>query len=496
MSGSTKIGKMLHLDQLEALTEFSISASERNVANWTVYSTCPRESFLSIEGDGIFSTIDFGDPNGLATTFTVSNTGDDTLHWNTSGVPSEVTVSPSSGVLAPGAQEVVQMSVVTASLPAGRYLHKPFFYNEASVGQGMPDDEFGNTYKTIDITVNGAMNDTPIITSLISPAGGQVAIDWDFTSSGSDPFVGFQIYATQTPTDPDTYRLVYTTDIHDRQAVISGFTPGATYSFDMRVYSNDGARPGPFSNKVTVQVAGNPPSFIPSALNDTGITWGGDYSSGNNTSCTGVEIGAQDCSHGRDATYNDDSDGHAGFSYTKLDSNGVPLTNQNADYATTPWACVRDNVTGLIWEVKTNDGGLHDKDDRYNWYNTDPATNGGADGYADDDGDVCYGYNSGDSATFCNTEAYVNRVNAAGWCGASDWRMPTRKELEGLVTYDRSSPAIDLDYFPNAVSSSVWSGSPYAGHASNAWYVSFNYGNSSYFYRGGNLYVRLVRGGQ
>lgn len=119
--------------------------------------------------------------------------------------------------------------------------------------------------------------------------------------------------------------------------------------------------------------------------------------------------------------------------------------------------------------MKTDDGGLHDKDDEYTWYNTDPATNGGADGYADLE-NSCYGYNTVDSSIFCNTEAYVNRVNAAGWCGASDWRMPTRKELESIVAYDLVSPAIDTEYFPNAVSSHVWSGSS-AENTNGAWFV-------------------------
>ncbi|MCI5195029.1 MAG: fibronectin type III domain-containing protein [Candidatus Electrothrix sp. AW5] len=257
MSGSTKIGKLLHLDQLEALTEFSIAASERNVAKWTVYSTCPKGSFLSIEGDGIFSTIDLGDPNGLATTLTVSNTGDEILHWNTYGVPPEVNISPSSGELAPGAEEAVLMSVATAGLPVGRYLHKPFFYNEASVGQNLPDEEFGNTYKLIDITVNGTISDAPTITSATSPAVGQIGLEWSFSPSGFDPFVGFQIYATQTPEYPDTYQLVHTASIYERQVLLTGFTPGATYSFDMRAYSNNGAQPGPFSNKVSVDIEGS-----------------------------------------------------------------------------------------------------------------------------------------------------------------------------------------------------------------------------------------------
>ncbi|MCI5146581.1 MAG: DUF1566 domain-containing protein, partial [Candidatus Electrothrix sp. AR3] len=233
-----------------------------------------------------------------------------------------------------------------------------------------------------------------------------------------------------------------------------------------------------------------------------GITWSGNYASGNNSTCVASNLPdgdnvvvAQDCSHGRDVTHNDDSDGHAGFSYTKLDSNGVPLVDQDADYLTTPWACVQDNVTGLIWEVKTNDGSLHDKDDKYSWYNTDPATNGGADGYANDDEDTCYGYTIDDLTTFCNTQAYVNRVNAAGWCGVSDWRMPTLNELGDIVAYDRSKPLIDTDYFPHAVSSLVWSGSSHA-NANNAWYVHFGIGNSNFGNRSGIIFMRLVRSGQ
>ena len=43
-------------------------------------------------------------------------------------------------------------------------------------------------------------------------------------------------------------------------------------------------------------------------------------------------------------------------SYAKLDACGNPLL-----YTATSWVMVRDNVTGLIWEVKTDDGSVHDK---------------------------------------------------------------------------------------------------------------------------------------
>ena len=173
-------------------------------------------------------------------------------------------------------------------------------------------------------------------------------------------------------------------------------------------------------------------------LNDSGIEHGGDYlTEENNDGCFSDVNALQDCDLGRDATHNDDSDGHAGFSYTKIDSNGEVLP----DYAI-EWSCVQDNVTGLIWEVKTNDGGLHDRDDRYSWYD-------GASGSSDTGGDSCYGYQADDTATHCNTEAFVDRVNAVGMCGAKDWRLPSLEELRSIGDYSIDSRGIDNNYFPN-----------------------------------------------
>jgi hypothetical protein len=234
------------------------------------------------------------------------------------------------------------------------------------------------------------------------------------------------------------------------------------------------------SNKTVITVAAAPGGR---PLNDTGITTCSDSSS-TDLSCPVTGYPGQDAEYGRDVSHNDDSDGHAGFSFTKLDANGksLPATVTN-------WSCVKDNVTGLIWEVKTDDGGLQDMSNTYSWYDPDSSVNGGSDGFQG--GGSCAGNIS------CDTYSFVQAVNAQGLCGYKDWRMPIVDELSGIADLSGKDPSIDTSFFPNTPASNFWSGSPMAGYSYYAWGVHFynggDYWNSRY---DGALAVRLVRGGQ
>ncbi|WP_319380288.1 DUF1566 domain-containing protein [Thiomicrorhabdus sp.] len=243
-------------------------------------------------------------------------------------------------------------------------------------------------------------------------------------------------------------------------------------------------------------------------MNDTGITWGGNYPEGNNSDCTGETIDEQDCSFGRDVKAASGSlakagGGMVGFDFTKLGSDGTALLIQDQAYDAngdealgTKWSCVRDNHTGLIWEMKTDMArgtDLHSNDDVFNWYNSDPASNGGAVGYADNVGDVCTGYDANDSATFCNTEAFVARVNAAGFCGATDWRLPSLIELQSIVHYGRTSPTIDQNYFANVTNRIYLVSTPTAHSTYFAKSISFDSGGSALSSRDSGSRVMLVR---
>jgi chitinase len=187
--------------------------------------------------------------------------------------------------------------------------------------------------------------------------------------------------------------------------------------------------------------------------------------------------------------------GSQGFDFTRLDEIG-----DEVDDDTAAWSCVRDNITGLIWESKTDTftTTLHSNSHSYSWYQSD-----GEEGF---DGDA-NGINTSCSINNCNTKDYTAEVNSQGLCNFRDWRLPTHNELLSILHLGQAeAPMMDTDYFPHtidALTAPVWYWTQDASadgfsnqRAQNAWAIDFASGNDNFLNKSTAGRVQLVRAGR
>ncbi len=145
--------------------------------------------------------------------------------------------------------------------------------------------------------------------------------------------------------------------------------------------------------------------------------------------------------------------------YTKLDDTGIELPGDAAS-----WAMVRDNATGLIWEVKTDDSSIHDRDNRYTWYTVD--------------------------------DNFIASLNAGQFGGYDDWRMPTIKDLFYITDFSSYTPAIDIDYFLNTAKGAYLAFVDPADDTSGSCRLNYLDGRCYTISAPGSFYARAVRGVQ
>jgi hypothetical protein len=158
---------------------------------------------------------------------------------------------------------------------------------------------------------------------------------------------------------------------------------------------------------------------------------------------------------------------------------GVPKTGQTTSYRTgddgdlekgVAWpnprftdhgdGTVTDNLTGLMWTKNAN-------------LLVVPRTWNGAIDY-------CNGMNSG-----------------AGTYGYADWRLPNVRELQSLIDYGRSWPALPSGHpFTGVQPVYYWSSSTPAAITGSAWGVHLGYGHVGDDSKSNTSFVWPVRGGQ
>jgi len=176
------------------------------------------------------------------------------------------------------------------------------------------------------------------------------------------------------------------------------------------------------------------------------------------------------------------------FDLTRLAADGQAYKGSGR-YGDEPWACVRDNKSGLTWEVKTAGPGLHSGANTYTWFARDESAKVGTEGKQD--GGACTG-------SRCDTEAFIAAVNAERLCGYSDWRLPSTDEAGTLIdaTVRFPGPTLPAADFPNTQSDKAgyWTGTAFDRHKSGAWVWRFDHGVDFVAEKDQPRYVRAVRG--
>jgi hypothetical protein len=127
-------------------------------------------------------------------------------------------------------------------------------------------------------------------------------------------------------------------------------------------------------------------------------------------------------------------------SYTKLDITGTPLHENE-----TSWVMIRDNNTGLIWELKTLDNSIHDKYQTYEWNDAQ--------------------------------QIFINNLNTNAYGGLTRWRLPKIMELISIIHLNEDSPVIDPVF--NGIASFYWSSVP-TSNTDGIWGVNFYGGIVNY----------------
>lgn len=145
---------------------------------------------------------------------------------------------------------------------------------------------------------------------------------------------------------------------------------------------------------------------------------------------------------------------------------------------------ISDSKSGLMWEKKSDDGDIHDKDNAYTW----------------------------ESAT----AVFVAGLNSAKFAGYGDWRLASVQELVTILNYAETDyPAVPPIFKTNCgehsgghsgctvttcsctASGYYWSSDPslIRPTETEAWFVNLGNGSIDVFDQTGLNYVRAVRAG-
>lgn len=303
-------------------------------------------------------------------------------------------------------------------------------------------------------TVTRGVNTNEIAPSItgVTPISGTVGLSKNFTVSGKNlpPTVVFSMADASCSSLTSVSMTGFMVNCTAHSAGIKPITIKTNTDTNGGVVIDD-------TRSVEVMLV----SDLVSKLPHTGISVDQCYSAGSNN----LEL----CTGAGPMALNAQQDGYRA-AINPMSYSQVPHVSLAGHYYTKN-DCVKDNVTGLVWEGKTANNDFRDY--RKTFTNFGDARAGDA-------------------------SAYVAAVNAAWLCGKNDWRLPTVDELQTIADYGKPypGPTVNLDWFVNTGSGAYWSSSPFVGNSNVAWGVYFGRGGVYGDFRVNGYPVRLVRASQ
>jgi hypothetical protein len=142
---------------------------------------------------------------------------------------------------------------------------------------------------------------------------------------------------------------------------------------------------------------------------------------------------------------------------------------------------ITDMNTGLIWEKKSGEQGLHYHDDHFVW-------------------------RPGPGSIF-EWVALLNAENGGtGFAGHTDWRLPNLRELQSILNYENSNPSVAAEFNTACTPgcsvtacsctepSALWTSTSFTADPTLAWLVDFNSGFVANDTKTVGWHARAVRG--
>lgn len=145
--------------------------------------------------------------------------------------------------------------------------------------------------------------------------------------------------------------------------------------------------------------------------------------------------------------------------------NGTNQSGINRGYTDNGNGTVTDHATGLVWQKCTK--------------GSNTATD-------------CSGVITGDTSNWADAGTYCSNLDLGG---LTNWRLPSRQELETILDFSRSNPAVDTAVFPATFAGGFyWSSTTFPPNTNIAWGIIFDVGNIFDIFKTITGYVRCVSG--